>query len=243
MTSPWEHPPLHDCSACARKRETALQAEVERLHAELASARTVERKDLHEQVSELEAASARVGVLEAEVERLTPLDDAETTEAMLLALLAAQEARAQRVEAALREACDSLVGMGLDQRLDRWRAALSQHAATDGQGLAQECGDLGCPVPPPLRCGHGKGSGVGQRLVVFRECLCGEHSEVDVTDLEKQPAATGERPATVPHYDTLEIAPADHTAVVSNAPCPRCGGSGVVMDGTVNPVACPGCAK
>jgi hypothetical protein len=25
------------------------------------------------------------------------------------------------------------------------------------------------------------------------------------------------------------------------AKCPRCGGSGLVMDGTVNPVACPGC--
>jgi hypothetical protein len=31
VTSPWEHPPLHDCAACSRKRETALEAEVERL--------------------------------------------------------------------------------------------------------------------------------------------------------------------------------------------------------------------
>jgi hypothetical protein len=39
------------------------------------------------------------------------------------------------------------------------------------------------------------------------------------------------------------LAPANHAAVVSNAPCPRCGGSGLVMDGTVNPVACPGCSR
>jgi uncharacterized small protein (DUF1192 family) len=61
VSSPWEHPPLHDCSACARKRETALQAEVERLHAELASARTVERKDLHEQIAALRAQNEGVG--------------------------------------------------------------------------------------------------------------------------------------------------------------------------------------
>jgi hypothetical protein len=60
----------------------------------------------------------------------------------------------------------------------------------------------------------------------------------------------GERPATVAHYDTLEIAPADHTAVVSNAPCPRCGGSGVLAGEIVRDVTgregllkCPGCAK
>ena len=46
---------------------------------------------------------------------------------------------------------------------------------------------------------------------------------------------TGERPATVPHYDTLEIA----------QPCPRCNGDRVVMRDkdrrTVEVVPCPRC--
>ena len=45
----------------------------------------------------------------------------------------------------------------------------------------------------------------------------------------------GERPATVPHYDTLEIA----------QPCPRCNGDRVVMRDkdrrTVEVVPCPRC--
>jgi hypothetical protein len=36
LSSPWEHPPLHDCAACSRKRETALEAEVATLRAEVA---------------------------------------------------------------------------------------------------------------------------------------------------------------------------------------------------------------
>ena len=44
-----------------------------------------------------------------------------------------QAIRIAELEAALREACESLVGMGLDQRLGRWRAALSGAAQPRGE--------------------------------------------------------------------------------------------------------------
>jgi hypothetical protein len=106
MTSPWEHPPLHDCAACSRKRETALQAEVERLTREEAIAQKVKEAALNT----LEAVQAR---------------------------LAAQEARAQRVEAALRllwhevqESGNAMAGNdGWPKAIAATRAALSQPAA------------------------------------------------------------------------------------------------------------------
>ena len=73
--------------------------------------------------------------LRAEVERLTKeRDEARKERDELLApsehelwtKLGEAESRASRLEAALREAVETCTGMGVDQRVERWRAALAK---------------------------------------------------------------------------------------------------------------------
>jgi hypothetical protein len=125
LTSPWEHPPLHDCAACSRKRETALEAEV----AELEDDRL--------------AGVKREVALRAEVERLT-------------ALVAAQEARAQRVEAVLRG-----VRHAIDEGGNCWCAYFRVvHTPPDDaiplrDGHTEECWTARAALSQPAATGEG----------------------------------------------------------------------------------------
>jgi hypothetical protein len=122
MTSPWEHPPLHaNCIPCLTAENTKLHKEVERLHAELASARTVERKDLHEQVERLtRERDAEVAARQHQWDKRRKAE----------ALLAAQEARAQRVEAALRE-IETMNGMDIGADTTAEMMSVARHIARD----------------------------------------------------------------------------------------------------------------
>jgi hypothetical protein len=214
----------------------------------------------------------------------------------LRALLAAQEARAQRVESAARAMLAKhreFIGECPDGKCDctahELEAVLSQPADEHKPGCyylrssdqdGDEAARCDCAKAEPsadYMDGYAQGHSDAVMEQAARTMAATDKvlAEADalLASMPAQPAATGEGTPGVPTVDECEriafkagveaalrwswpdtddagiadmilmIAPANHTAVIPNAPCSRCGGSGLVMDGTVNPVACPGCAK